>query len=89
MIIAGTGNGSFNKAFIKAVGTAVNNGVIVVRSSRVGSGRVTQFNQVFDDKKLGTIAGDDLNPQKARILLMLALTITRDKDRIQQMFLAY
>ena len=89
LIIAGTGNGSFNKAFIKAVGTAVNNGVIVVRSSRVGSGRVTQFNQVFDDKKLGTIAGDDLNPQKARILLMLALTITRDKDRIQQMFLAY
>lgn len=37
------------------------------------SGRVTQFNQVFDDKKLGTIAADSHNPQKARILLMLAL----------------
>jgi L-asparaginase len=89
LIIAGSGDGSFNKSILSAVDTAVKKGIIVVRSSRVVAGRVTQFNQVFDDKKLGTIASDDLNPQKARILLMLALTITKDKDQIQKMFLEY
>jgi L-asparaginase len=89
LVIAGSGDGSFNKSILQAVDTAVKKGIIVVRSSRVASGRVTQFNQVFDDKKLGTIASDDLNPQKARILLMLALTITKDKDEIQRMFLEY
>jgi L-asparaginase len=89
LIIAGSGDGSFNKSVLRAVDTAVKREIIVVRSSRVASGRVTQFNQVFDDDKLGTIASDDLNPQKARILLMLALTITKDKDKIQKMFLEY
>lgn len=89
IIIAGSGDGSFNKAILQAVGTAVKKGIIVVRSSRVVSGRVTQFQEVFDDIKLGTIASDDLNPQKARILLMLALTITKDKNKIQEMFLTY
>jgi L-asparaginase len=89
LIIAGSGDGSFNRSILRAVDTAVKKGIIVVRSSRVASGRVTQFNQVFDDKKLGTIASDDLNPQKARILLMLALTVTKDKDKIQKMFLEY
>ena len=89
IVIAGSGNGSFNQAFLHAVNTAVKKGIAVVRSSRVVSGRVTQFNQVFDDEKLGTIASDDLNPQKARILLMLALAVTKNKEKIQQMFLEY
>lgn len=89
LIIACSGNGTFNKAILQAVGTAVKKGIVIVRSTRVPSGRVTQFNQVFDDKKLGTIAADDHNPQKARILLMLALTITKDKEKIQGMFLDY
>ncbi len=89
LIIAASGDGTFNKSMLQAVDTAVKKGIVVVRSSRVASGRVTQFHQVFDDKKLGTIASDDLNPQKARILLMLALTITKDKDKLQQMFLEY
>ena len=89
IVIAASGNGNFNKSILQAVNTAVSKGIAVVRSSRVASGRVTQFNQVFDDKKLGTIASDALNPQKARILLMLALTVTKDKDKIQQMFLEY
>ncbi|MBA2328337.1 MAG: L-asparaginase 2, partial [Flavisolibacter sp.] len=54
------------------------------------SGKVTtQYVGTFDDSKLGTIASDNLNPQKARILLMLALTITNDKNKIQEMFLIY
>ena len=35
------------------------------------------------------VAGDTLNPQKARILLMLALTRTRDADEIRRMFREY
>jgi L-asparaginase len=43
----------------------------------------------IDDSKLGTIVSDNLNPQKARILLMLALTTTSDKNKIQEMFFEY
>jgi L-asparaginase len=90
IIIAGTGNGSFDKAIMESVKDAVKKGILVVRSSRVVSGKVTtQYVGTFDDSKLGTIVSDNLNPQKARILLMLALTITKDKNKIQEMFLAY
>jgi L-asparaginase len=78
LIIAGTGDGSLNTSFLQAIDTAVRKKIVVVRSSRVASGRVTRFSQTFDDEKLGTVASDDLNPQKARVLLMLALTITKE-----------
>jgi hypothetical protein len=48
---------------------------VVVRSSRVGDGRVIGRPE-FDG--IGTLSGDNLNPQKARILLMLALTKPTD-----------
>jgi L-asparaginase len=87
IIIAGTGNGSFDKAIVAAVKEGVKKGIIIVRSSRVITGRVTtQYVGAFDDSKLGTIVSDELNPQKARILLMLALTISKDKTKIQKMF---
>jgi L-asparaginase len=90
IIIAGTGNGSFDKAILESVKDAVKKGILVVRSSRVVSGKVTtQYVGTFDDSKLGTIVSDNLNPQKARILLMLALSITKDKNKIQEMFLTY
>jgi len=90
IIIAGTGNGSFDKAIRESVMKAVEKGIIVVRSSRVVSGKVTtQYVGAFDDAKLGTIVSDNLNPQKARILLMLALTVTKDKNKIQEMFFTY
>lgn len=85
VIIAGSGNGSFNKAILQAVKTGVEKGIMIVRSSRVGSGRVTQ-SQVFDDEKLGTIGANNMNPQKARILLMLALTVTKEKNIIREIF---
>jgi L-asparaginase len=85
IVIAGVGNGNFNKAFYNAVGKAVRKGVVVMRASRVPSGRVTLYDEI-DDKKLGTLVTDDLNPQKARILLMLALTHTKDKTVIQDCF---
>jgi len=90
IIIAGTGGGSFDKAILESVKNAVKKGIIVIRSSRVVSGRVTtQYVGVFDDSKLGTLVSDNLNPQKARILLMLALTKTNDKNKIQEMFFRY
>jgi len=65
---------------------AAEKGVVVVRSSRTGSGIVTPYDE-YD--KLGFIVSGSLNPQKARILLMLALTKTTDLKEIQRMFYEY
>ena len=88
IVIAGVGNGNFNKAYMEAVKRAVAAGVIVCRASRAPSGRVLLHDEI-DDDKLGTIVSDDLTPQKARILLMLALTKTKDKKQLQQLFFTY
>ncbi len=90
IIIAGTGAGGFNTAILASVKDAVKKNRIVVRSTRVASGSVTtSYLGTFEDAKLGTIVSGNLNPQKARILLMLALTVTKDKNKIQEMFLTY
>lgn len=60
----------------------------IVRTSRVGDGLLIRNGEV-DDDEYGTIAGNNLNPQKARILLMLALTRTRDTGEIQQIMDTY
>lgn len=88
LVHAGTGNGSIGKAEYPAVENALKKGVVIVRSSRVGSGIISR-NGEADDDKYGFIASDNLNPQKARILLMLALTKTTDAKQIQQMFWEY
>jgi L-asparaginase/Glu-tRNA(Gln) amidotransferase subunit D len=62
--------------------------VIIVRSSRVGQGIVARNGEANDDE-LDFVVSDTLNPQKARILLMLALTRTRDTKEIQRMFYTY
>ena len=59
---------------------------VVVRSSRTGNGRVTPTTE-YD--AMDIIAGDTLNPQKARVLLILALTRTRDLAEIRRMFAEY
>lgn len=88
LVYAGMGNGNFNAPVGKALEAAVKKGVIVCRSARAGSGRVTLDNEV-DDKRLGFIVADDLTPQKARILLMLALVETANKQKIQDFFFEY
>src|SRR6188474_124246 len=88
IVIAGVGNGNFNKAYMEAVKRAVAAGVIVCRASRAPSGRVLLHDEI-DDDKLGTIVSDDLTPQKARVLLMLALTKTKDKKQLQEIFFTY
>jgi L-asparaginase len=58
-------------------------GVVVVQCSRAASGRVAPRRRLRDT---GIVAGEDLSPQKARILLMLALTTTTEIAAIQQLF---
>jgi L-asparaginase len=88
IVIAGVGNGNFNKTYTDAVKRAVAAGVIVCRASRTPSGRVVLHDEINDDE-LGTIVSDDLNPQKARILLMLGLLKTKDKKQLQSFFFKY
>ena len=59
-----------------------------VRSSRVGNGIVARNGEAKDDD-LDFVVSDTLNPQKARILLMLGLTKTSDTKEIQRMFYTY
>lgn len=88
IVYAGVGNGNFSVQVIPGVVAATRKGVVVVRSARAGAGRVAR-NAEMNDDKLGTVAADNLNPQKARILLMLALTVTNNPQAIQQMFYTY
>ncbi|GAA8088191.1 type II asparaginase [Helicobacter pylori] len=85
VVIAGVGNGNVSAGFLKAMQEASEMGVVIVRSSRVGSGEVTSGE--IDDRAF--ITSDNLNPQKARVLLQLALTKTNDKEKIQEMFEEY
>jgi len=88
LVIAGVGNGNLGAGALEAAAAAARSGVAVVRSSRTGGG-IVERNVEMDDDRLGFIAADELNPQKARILLMLALTGTRDPAALQEMFYAY
>lgn len=88
IVIAGVGNGNMNKASVDAAANAVKKGVVVVRSSRVATGMVDRNVEVKDDE-LGFIASDELNPQKSRILLSLALLKPTTPAHIQEMFRTY
>ncbi len=88
IVIAGAGDGNFSKAFQVAAENAKQKGVAVVRSSRVVSGNINiATTEEFNDVKMNTVAAFDHNPQKARILLMLALTKTRDREKLQEIFM--
>lgn len=88
IILAGVGDGNTTDAALDALSRAAKAGVVVVRCSHVGSGIVDRNVEVNDDR-LGFIAGMELNPQKARILLMLGLTKTSDPKELQQLFMEY
>lgn len=88
LVIAGVGDGNLGAVALAAAAEAAKAGVAVVRSSRAGGGVVERNIEVEDDV-LGFIAADELNPQKARVLLMLGLTHTRETRALQAMFFAY
>jgi L-asparaginase len=88
IILAGVGDGNSTDAVIAGLADAAKKGVVVVRSSKVGSGIVRRNVEVSDDK-LGFIASEELNPPKARVLLMLGLTKTSDPKKLQELFYQY
>ncbi len=88
IVVAGVGNGNMNKASLEAAVNAVKKGVVVVRSTRVATGNVGRNVEVNDDEA-GFIASDELNPQKSRILLSLALLKQRSNTEIQNLFTTY
>jgi L-asparaginase len=88
IVIAGVGNGNMNKASVDAAANAVKKGVVVVRSSRVPTGTVGR-NVELNDDDLGFIASDELNPQKARVLLSLALLKQPSPKQLQAMYRTY
>ncbi len=87
-MIAGVGNGNMTKAAVTSAANAVKKGVMVVRASRVMTGLVGR-NVELNDDELGFIASDELNPQKARILLSLALLNKPTPAQLQTMFRTY
>src|SRR5205085_9247154 len=88
IVIAGVGNGNMTASALQALGRQAKNGIVCVRSSRVATGQVGRNVEVKDDS-LGTVASLGLNPQKARVLLRLALLQTKDPRTIQRYFDEY
>lgn len=89
IVTAGVGNGNLTTALQNALEKAVkNHGIAVVRSSRIMTGPTAQWDEINDDQ-LGFSASWFINPYRSRVLLMLALTKTKDYKEIQRMFSEY
>lgn len=86
IVAAGMAPGSCTKAETAALEIARDKGVTIVQSTRAGSGRVKRSDMLQIE---GAVSADNLYPQKARILLMLALSQTHDRDEIDRMFRTY
>jgi L-asparaginase len=88
IVSAGVGSGNLHHDVLAALGKASSRGVVVVRASRVPSG-LTLRNVEVDDNRYGFVAAGTLNPQKARVLLQLALTQMSKPEDIQKVFDGY
>ena len=87
IVHAGTGNGSIHEDTEGALTDAAKAGILVVRASRVGSGAVVEGLARWQEA--GFVPADSLNPQKARVLLQLALTVTQDPAEVDALFRRY
>lgn len=88
IVSAGVGNGNIHKAIWPVLEQAAKDGIVVVRTSRVPTGSATKDAEV-DDQAQHWVAGQSLNPQKARVLLQLTLTKTHDWKEVQKYFDKY
>lgn|SRR5699024_2721948 len=86
IVIAGTGAGRFSKKEEEALYQARKNNIHIVRSSRGGNGRVIDIEPY---KELNAISGDNLTPQKARILLTLSLAKDNNINELRRIFNMY
>jgi L-asparaginase len=88
IVVAGVGNGNMTQAALDSLAAQSKKGIVCVRSSRVVTGRVVR-NVEVDDDKLNLVASEDLSPQRARVLLRLALLEPRSLADMQRIFEEY
>lgn len=86
IVYAGVGMGMVHRAALPALERAVERGVAVVVASRVGRGEVALSAEA---ERFGCVAAADLNPQKARVLLQVALTRTAEPEALRAIFQTY
>jgi L-asparaginase len=86
IVSAGFAPGFAPPGDVTAMNEAAGQGVVVMQCTRAGSGRTFRTTKL---RQSGFLIADNLNPQKARILLALALSITRDPDEIARIFRSY
>ncbi|NWL86624.1 L-asparaginase [Paenibacillus sp. 79R4] len=87
IVIAGAGGGIYSKPWIDRVRALKDNNIPVVRCSRISSG--ITLKDAYIDLSANSIPCNSLVPQKARILLSLALTQTTEYHEIAAMFDEY
>src|SRR5882672_6628327 len=86
VVIASVGAGAPNGLDKELLDIIKKGSAVVVQSSRVGEGRIVRGNNWYES---GMVVADNLSPQKAALLLTLALTKTSNVDEIQRMFDEY
>jgi L-asparaginase len=86
LVSAGFAPAFVTPALGEAMARAIAGGTPVAASTRAGSGRVFHTTRM---REAGFLQADNLSPQKARILLMLGLTVTREPAALQRMFEIY
>jgi L-asparaginase len=97
IVVATAGAGATSGTQGEGIAYALEKGVFVVRTARAGSGRIAARQVTTPsataaaaaNPRARAIAGEDLAPVKARILLMLALAKTQSAAEIQRMFIEY
>jgi len=86
IVVQAFGGGRTSPEMRRAISEIASEGIPVVLASRVPEGRVIGSGQ---QAQSGVVAGGDLPPHKARVLLMLALLHSRDGTEIQAIFDTY
>lgn len=87
IILTGSGSGNYSQEWLSAIEDLTKQGIVFVRCSRVAQGIVFE-DEIFDPHHC-CIPGNTLTPQKARVLLILAMTQTNDKEEIRKIFNEY
>ena len=86
IVSAGFAPGFAGPGDFVALEEAAAQGIVVMQCTRAGSGRTFKGKRL---REAGFLISDNLNPQKARLLLALALTVTSDPTEIERIFLTY
>ena len=97
VVLATAGAGATSGTQVEGLDYAAEKGVFIVTSTRTGSGRIAppsadrqpSTNPAVQRRRDYTVSAEDHAPLKARILLMLALTVTKDRKEIQRIFSEY